>query len=79
MNECILVAACKRRWKNIRDNYYKYKKTSKQPTGSAAFGNRKRNPILDQLRFLDTVEHERRWAEYFKLNIFIKQCLTLNF
>nr|XP_022902475.1 uncharacterized protein LOC111415162 [Onthophagus taurus] len=54
----IRVASCKKRWKNIRDNYYKQKKNTQMPTGSAS-KNRKRNPILEQLGFLDVVEHKR--------------------
>ncbi|KAK5648373.1 hypothetical protein RI129_003265 [Pyrocoelia pectoralis] len=62
INNCLSLrypAACKKRWKNIRDNYYKTIKKTKKPTGSAASGNRKRNPILDQLGFLQNVEHEK--------------------
>ncbi|XP_074042850.1 uncharacterized protein [Leptinotarsa decemlineata] len=32
----------------------------KKATGTAASVNRKRNPLLDQLAFLDVVEHEKR-------------------
>lgn len=49
-----------KRWKNIRDNFYKQKKHVTKTTGSAGSGKRKRNPILDQLGFLETVEHERQ-------------------
>lgn len=40
------------------------------PTGSGAFGNHKRNPILDRLGFLDMAEHERAYILFKNYDIY---------
>ncbi|XP_046402150.1 transcription factor Adf-1-like [Ischnura elegans] len=54
------VGDCKKRWRNVRDNYLKYKRKHKLRTGSAASAKTSKWPLYRQLSFLDLVKQGRR-------------------
>ncbi|CAH1960684.1 unnamed protein product [Acanthoscelides obtectus] len=50
---------CKRRWRNIKDTYFRNRKKRKLGTGSAASERVIKWTLYDRLSFLDVIKHER--------------------
>ncbi|XP_050304306.1 uncharacterized protein LOC126741885 isoform X2 [Anthonomus grandis grandis] len=50
---------CKKRWRNIRDSYFRYKRKYKLPTGSSAEQKVPKWILFNRLLFLDKVSRER--------------------
>ncbi|CAH1403949.1 unnamed protein product [Nezara viridula] len=50
--------SCKRRWKDIRDNYWKIVRREKLPVGSAAPRSSRKWPLLKKLTFLGDYERD---------------------
>lgn len=53
------VEDCKRRWRNIKDTYFRNRKKRKLGTGSASSEKPMKWALYDRLSFLDKVKHER--------------------
>lgn len=56
--KCLTGEQCKSRWRSIRDNFKRHKKTEVTGTGKPA--RKKRATYWDRLRFLDDVEEDRK-------------------
>lgn len=50
---------CKRRWRNIKDTYFRNKKKRKLGTGSASSEKPIKWTLYDRLSFLDMIKHQR--------------------
>ncbi|CAH1987903.1 unnamed protein product [Acanthoscelides obtectus] len=58
-NEDVNGDDCKRRWRNIKDTYFRNRKKRKFRTGSAASERVIKWTLYDRLSFLDVIKHER--------------------
>lgn len=50
---------CQRRWRNLRDDYVRYKKSLNSSLGSSGCRKRK-NPVFESMSFLDQFFKHRR-------------------
>ncbi|KAL1516155.1 hypothetical protein ABEB36_000074 [Hypothenemus hampei] len=54
------VDDCKKRWRSVRDTYFRNKKKQKLGTGSSSLDKPIKWALYNQLSFLDKIKHDRR-------------------